>query len=83
MKHISRRDAKHVKNKRRKTALTEQEVARNMRAVEHAIAQQELSGLKVSEAAAEDMYRAARGEIDSEAVRRNIYRRLEKSMFRP
>jgi Antitoxin VbhA len=57
--------------------LTEQEVQRNLRAVAHAIAQQELEGLKVSEATVEDMYRAARGEIDAEEVRLNIYRRFK------
>jgi hypothetical protein len=47
-----------------------------MRAVDHAIAQQELEGLKVSKATIEDMRRAARGEIDADELRRNIYRRL-------
>jgi hypothetical protein len=56
--------------------LTEQEVARNLRAVDHAIAQQELEGLKVSKSTIEDMRRAARGEIDTDEVRRNIYCRL-------
>ena len=54
--------------------LTEQEVERNMRAVAHAIAQQELEGLKVSQATIDDLHRAARGEIDTDEVRRNIYR---------
>jgi hypothetical protein len=66
------------------TTLTEQEVQRNMRAVAHAIAQQELEGLKVSEATVEDMRRAARGEIESEEVIRNIYRRFKNvPIFRP
>lgn len=59
------------------TTLTEQEIQRNMRAVAHAIAQQELEGLKVSDAAVEDMRRAARGEIRSDEVIRNIHARLE------
>ena len=59
------------------TTLTEQEVQRNMRAVAHAIAQQELEGLKVSEDTVEDMHRAARGEITSEEVIRNIYARFK------
>ncbi len=64
--------------------LTQQEVARNMRAVAHAIAQQELEGLKVSQATVEDMERAARGEIRSEDVIRNIYARFKHvPIFRP
>jgi hypothetical protein len=54
--------------------LTEQQVARNMRAVAHAIAQQELEGLKVPVSTIDDLHRAARGEIDTDEVRRNIYR---------
>jgi len=50
-----------------------------MRAVEHAIAQQELEGLKVPESTVEDLRRAARGEIDTDEVRRNIYRRLQNA----
>ena len=57
--------------------LTEQEVARNMRAVAHAIAQQELEGLKVPESTVADLYRAARGEIETGDVIRNIYRRFK------
>ena len=57
--------------------LTEQEIQRNMRAVTHAIAQQELEGLKVSKATVEDMRRAARGEIRSDEVIRNIRARLK------
>ena len=59
------------------TTLTEQEVQRNLRAVAHAIAQQELEGLKVSEATVEDMRRASLGEIGSDEVIRNIYRRFQ------
>jgi len=54
---------------------TEREIRRNLRAVDHAIAQQELEGLKVSEETVEDMRRAARGEMDSDEVIRNIYAR--------
>jgi hypothetical protein len=57
--------------------LTEQEVARNLRAVAHAIAQQELEGLKVPDSTVSDLRRAARGEIDTDEVRRNIFRRFE------
>jgi hypothetical protein len=59
------------------TKLSEREIERNMRAVEHAIAQQELEGLKVSEETIEDMRRAARGEIDSDDVIANIHARLQ------
>jgi hypothetical protein len=66
------------------TTLTEQQVQRNMRAVAHAIAQQELEGLKVSKATVEDMRRAARGEIETDEVIRNIYRRFKNvPIFRP
>ena len=47
-----------------------------MRAVDHAIAQQELEGLKVPKPTIDDLRRAARGEIDTDEVRRNIYRRF-------
>jgi hypothetical protein len=66
------------------TTLTGQEVQRNMRAVAHAIAQQELEGLKVSKATVDDMRRAARGEIDTDEVIRNIYRRFKNvPIFQP
>jgi len=58
------------------TTLSEQEVQRNMRAVAHAVAQQELEGLKVPESTVADLRRAARGEIDTDEVIRNIYARL-------
>ena len=58
------------------TTLTEQEIQNNMRAVAHAIAQQELEGLKVPESTVDDLRRAARGEIDTDEVIRNIYRRF-------
>jgi len=48
-----------------------------MRDVAHAIAQQELEGLKVSKATVEDMQRAARGEIEPDEVIRNIHARLK------
>jgi hypothetical protein len=57
--------------------LTELEVQRNMRAVDHAIAQQELEGLKVPESTVADLRRAAHGEIGTEEVIRNIHRRFE------
>jgi hypothetical protein len=57
------------------------EIQRNMRAVAHAIAQQELEGLKVSEATIEDMQRAAHGEINSDEVIRNIHARLKHAQI--
>ena len=59
------------------SVLTEQEIERNMRSVAHAIAQQELEGLEVSKATIEDLQRAARGEIDTDEIIRNIYRRFK------
>ena len=64
--------------------LTEQEIKRNMRAVAHAIAQQELEGLKVPESTIADLHRAARGEIETDEVIRNIYLRFHNvPIFRP
>jgi hypothetical protein len=57
--------------------LTEQEIQRNMRHVAHAIAQQELEGLKVTDATIADLHRVARGEIDTDEVIRNIYSRVQ------
>jgi hypothetical protein len=59
------------------TTLTERDIQRNMRAVAHAIAQQELEGLKVTASTAADLRRAARGEIDTDEVIRNIYHRVQ------
>ena len=59
------------------TTLSDQDVQRNMRAVAHAIAQQELEGLEVTPETVADLRRAARGEIDTDEVIRNIYRRLK------
>jgi hypothetical protein len=57
--------------------LTDKDVQRNMRAVAHAIGQQELEGLKVPAATVADLHRVARGEIDTNEVIRNIHRRLQ------
>ncbi len=59
------------------TTFTEPEIRRNMRSVAHAIAQQELEGLKVPASTVADLHRAARGEIDTDEVIRNIYRRFQ------
>jgi hypothetical protein len=64
--------------------ISEVELWRNLRAVEHAIAQQRLEGLTVSESTIEDMRRAARGEIADEDVIANIYARYPHvAIFRP
>ena len=57
--------------------LTDMDLERDLRAVDHAIAQQRLEGLTVSEKAVEDMRRAARGEIPADEVIANIYGRFE------
>jgi hypothetical protein len=59
------------------TTLTEQDIQRNMRAVAHAIAQQELEGLTVTPATVADLHRAAHGEIETDEIIRNIYRRVQ------
>jgi hypothetical protein len=56
--------------------LTEKELECNLRAVEHAIAQQRLEGLTVSESTVEDMRRAAHCEIPADEVIANIYARF-------
>jgi len=58
------------------SALTESKIEKNLQAVAHAIAQQELEGLQVPESTIEDLRRAARGEIDTDEVIRNIHRRF-------
>jgi hypothetical protein len=50
---------------------------RSARTVAHAVAQQELEGLKVSQATFDDMQRAAKGEISTNEVIDNIYARFE------
>ena len=59
------------------TTFTERDIQRNMRSVAHAIAQQELEGLKVTASTVADLHRAARGEIDTDEVIRNICRRVQ------
>ena len=53
------------------------ELQRQLRAIDHAIAQQTLEGLTVSDETVADMQRAARGEIAPENVIANIYARFE------
>ena len=52
------------------------EVEQRLRAVEHAVAQQALEGLTVSEATINDMRRACLGDIPDEEVIANIYARF-------
>ena len=59
------------------STLSEREIDRNMRAVAQAIAQQELEGLSVPESTVEDLLRAARGELSTEEIIRNICRPFE------
>jgi Antitoxin VbhA len=56
--------------------MTDQQIARNIRAVAHAIAQQELEGLTVPSATANDLRRVARGEISVGEAIRNVYARF-------
>jgi hypothetical protein len=58
------------------TESTGRHIQRNMRAVAHAIARQELEGLEVPESTIADLRRAARGEIGTDEAIRNIHRRL-------
>jgi hypothetical protein len=57
-------------------APAKEELERNLRAVDHAVAQQRLEGLTVSEATIDDMRRAATGEIRADMVVANIYARF-------
>ncbi|HWF26644.1 MAG TPA: hypothetical protein VG275_14405 [Solirubrobacteraceae bacterium] len=56
--------------------MTDQDIARNMRAVAHAIGQQELEGLTVPPATTDDLQRVARGEMPIAAAIRNVYARF-------
>ena len=53
----------------------EQQIRRNLKAVENAVAQQQLEGLEVPSDVIENMKRAARGEI---AIEDGIQRTYEK-----
>ena len=56
--------------------LTEAGIERNLRAVTHAIAQQELEGLTVPAETVEDMRRIARGEMSNDDLIRKLYSRF-------
>jgi hypothetical protein len=60
--------------------LTDEQIQHNMQVVARAVAQQEMEGLQVSPEARADMYRVARGEIDTAEVLRNIEDRLRKNV---
>ena len=64
--------------------LSEKDLENSLRAVEHAVAQQRLEGLTVSESTVEDLRRAARGEIPADEVIANIYARFDHvAILRP
>ncbi|MGE0470522.1 MAG: antitoxin VbhA family protein [Nitrospira sp.] len=64
--------------------LTEAEIERNLRAVTHAIAQQELEGLTVPPETVEDMRRIARGEMSNDDLIRKLYSRFPNvPIFQP
>jgi uncharacterized membrane protein len=52
-------------------------IQRRLRAVERAIAQQRLEGLRVPAATVKDLRRAARGEIEVDEVLHNIRLRMK------
>lgn len=59
--------------------MTASHIALRLRAVDRAVAQQEIEGLTVSPATVENMRRAARGEISTQDVIANIYARLKNA----
>jgi hypothetical protein len=64
--------------------MTDQDIARNMRAVAHAIGQQELEGLTVRPSTTDDLRRVARGEMPIAAAIQNVYARFANVlMFEP
>ena len=64
--------------------LTEADIERNLRAVTHAIAQQELEGLTVPPETVEDMRKIARGEMSNDDLIRKLYSRFPNvPIFKP
>jgi hypothetical protein len=64
--------------------VTDQDIVRNLRAVAHAVAQQELEGLTVPTATANDLRRVARGELSMAEALRNVYARFgDVPVFEP
>lgn len=60
----------------------EQKISQNLKAVENAIAQQRLEGLEVPPDVAEEMKRAAKGEIDIEEGIRNTVSKFTHDKIR-
>ncbi|RJR38550.1 MAG: hypothetical protein C4567_12630 [Deltaproteobacteria bacterium] len=58
-----------------------QKFSQSLKAVENAIAQQRLEGLEVPPDVAEEMKRAAKGEIDIEEGIRNTFRKGDNEKF--
>mgnify|MGYP001460831224 FL=1 len=56
--------------------LTEADIERNLRAVTHAIAQQEREGLTVPAETVEDMRKIARGDMSNDDLIRKLYSRF-------
>ena len=56
--------------------MTDKDIAHNMRAVAHAVAQQQLEGLTVPAATANDLLRVARAEISIAEAIANVYARF-------
>jgi hypothetical protein len=64
--------------------MTDQNIPRNMRAVAHAVAQQELEGLTVPAVTRSDLHRVVRGEISVAEAIGNVYARLKDvPVFQP
>ena len=64
--------------------LTETDIQRNLYAVDDAVAQQELEGLKVPAETVEDMRKIARGEMSSDDLIRKLYSRFPNvPIFKP
>jgi hypothetical protein len=61
------------------TTPTKEQLERNIQDAAHALAQQELEGLKVPDATVHDLHRVARGEIDTDEALRNVKRRLKNA----
>lgn len=56
--------------------LTDADIDRNLRAVTHAIAQQELEGLTVPPETVEDMRKIAHGDMSNDDLIRKLYSRF-------
>ncbi len=59
------------------TTATDQDTEQKLRAVAHAIAQQSLEGLTVTPATVAGLQRAARGEVETDELIRNIRLRVQ------